>query len=129
MIKTNNKSYLLDTIMIYCNKFPNIGAMKLRNVVNGIHQTWDLICKTFPYIKFKSYDTNTSIKGTVALSGTRDPELTDKLTKNGWKVVDFNTKINLLIIPNDKFKSNKTESAIKHNIPIRTVDEMYNILN
>ena len=129
MIKTNNKSYLLDTIMIYCNKFPNIGAMKLRNVVNGIHQTWDLICKTFPYIKFKSYDTNTTIKGTVALSGTRDPELTDKLTKNGWKVVDFNTKINLLIIPNDKFKSNKTESAIKHNIPIRTVDEMYDILN
>ena len=128
MIKTNNKSYLLDMIMVYCNKFPNIGAMKLRNVVNGIHQTWDLICKTFPYIKFKSYDTNESIKGTVAMSGTRDPELTEKLKKNGWKVVDFNTKINLLIIPDDKFKSNKTESAIKHNIPIRTVDEMYDIL-
>ena len=128
MIKSNDKATLLDALMIYGNKFPNIGAAKLRSIVHGIHQTWDLICKTFPYIKFKTYLTGLPTKGFVAMTGTRDPELTATLVQNGWDVCDFNTKVNVLVVPNKSFTSRKTELAKKHNIPIRTVEEMYDML-
>ena len=127
-IKSNDKSPLLDALIIYGNKFPNIGAAKLRSIVHGIHQTWDLICKTFPYIKFKTYPTGLPTKGFVAMTGTRDPELTATLVQNGWEVCDFNTKVNVLVVPNKSFASRKTELAKKHNIPIRTVEEMYDML-
>jgi NAD-dependent DNA ligase len=127
-IKSNDKSPLLDALIIYGNKFPNIGAAKLRSIVHGIHQTWDLICKTFPYIKFKTCPTGLPTKGFVAMTGTRDPELTATLVQNGWDVCDFNTKVNVLVVPNKSFTSRKTELAKKHNIPIRTVEEMYDML-
>ena len=128
MIKSKDKAPLLDALIMYGNKFPNIGAAKLRSIVHGIHQTWDLICKTFPYIKFKTYPTGLPTKGFVAMTGTRDPELTATLVQNGWDVCDFNTKVNVLIVPNKSFTSRKTELAKKHNIPIRTVEEIYDML-
>ena len=125
-IETNNKSPLLDALTKY--RIPNVGPSKIRSIVYGIHQTWDLICKTFPYIKFKTYPTGLPTKGFVAMSGTRDSELTVKLVQNGWDVVDFNTKVNVLVVPNKSFTSRKTELAKKHNIPIRTVEEMLDML-
>lgn len=125
-IETNDKTPLLDALTRY--RIPNVGPSKIRSIVYGIHQTWDLICKTFPYIKFKTYPTGLPTKGFVAMTGTRDPELTATLVQNGWEVCDFNTKVNVLVVPNKSFTSRKTELAKKHNIPIRTVEEMYDML-
>lgn len=103
---------------------PNIGPAKIRNMVCGIRQNWNLIRETFPYIKFKITSKTAEDKGTVAMTGTRDAELTKMLKDAGWNVVDYNTKVDMLIIPREGFTSNKTESAMKHNIPIKTVDEI-----
>jgi NAD-dependent DNA ligase len=127
-VKDHDKEPLLDTLIIYGNKFPNIGSAKLRSIVQGIYQNWDLICKTFPYIKFKVTPNMDNIKGTVSLTGTRDQGITAALTQHGWLVTDFNTKVNLLVIPNPSFTSHKTELAKKHNIPIRTIEETYDML-
>jgi len=127
-VKDHDKEPLLDTLIIYGNKFPNIGSAKLRSIVQGIYQNWDLICKTFPYIKFKVTPNMDNIKGTVALTGTRDQGITAALTQHGWLVTDFSTKVNLLVIPNPSFTSHKTELAKKHNIPIRTIEETYDML-
>ena len=79
-------------------------------------------------ISFKVTPHMDNIKGTVALTGTRDQGITAALTQHGWLVTDFNTKVNLLVIPNPSFTSHKTELAKKHNIPIRTIEETYDML-
>lgn len=122
LIKTNNQKSFIEMFTRY--RIPNVGQSKLRNIVTGLYEKWDLICETLPFISFNTDTVSNVTKGKVAMTGTRDQELTAKLKRDGWDVVDYNTKVNLLIIPHEGFTSNKTESAIKHNIPIKTVDEV-----
>lgn len=120
-IKDNDKDTFCELFTRY--HIPNVGPSKIRNIVSGLMSNWDLIRETFPYIKF-SIESNTTSKGKVAMTGTRDAETQALLKQAGWDIVDFNTKVDMLIIPHEGFTSNKTESAIKHNIPIKTIDEV-----
>ena len=128
LINTNAQQSFVELFTTF--QIPNVGVAKIRSIVTGLYEKWDLIRETFPYIKFyiPTSQIREGYKGTVAMTGTRDQELAAKLKRAGWNVVDYNTKISFLVIPHKGFTSNKTESAIKHNIPIRTVEETLDML-
>ena len=97
-------------------------------IAEGLRQNWDEIKDTIQYIKFDVSNGIINTKGKVAMTGTRDKQLTEYLTSHGYDVCDFNTKIKCLIIPNETFTSNKTVKAKELGIPIYTIDEAYKVL-
>ena len=108
---------------------PGIGGLKVMKIAEGLRQNWDEIKDTIQYIKFDVSNGIINTKGKVAMTGTRDKQLTEYLTSHGYDVCDFNTKITCLIIPNETFTSNKTVKAKELGIPIYTIDEAYEVFS
>ena len=109
---------------------PGIGGLKVMKIAEGLRQNWDEIKDTIQYIKFDVTDnTMNTTKGKIAMTGTRDKQLTGYLISRGYDVCDFNTKIKCLIVPNKMFTSNKTTKAKELGIPIYTIDEAYEVFS
>ena len=117
----------IDVITTQMGSYPNIGSAKLSRIIEGVQVEWDTICRTFKHITFKT-SSNKQYKGTVTLTGTRNKNLIQTLEEHDWNVVDFNSKIDYLIIPERGYTSSKTEKATKYGITIIPVEEAFNFM-
>lgn len=102
-----------------------IGSATIRSMNEGIRMHWDDIHSLINYVTFAEPEMEKKVKGVVAMSGTRDKQLTLELERSGYQVDDFNSKCVALIVPNKDFTSAKVEKAKSLNIPIYTIEEAY----
>lgn len=106
---------------------PGVGILKIQRIAEGLRLHWDEIKETLPYITFDITQSNlpVNIKGKVAMTGTRDEELTKYLNEKGYEVTSFSGKVEALIIPHEGFTSSKVPKAQSLGIPIYTITEAY----
>ena len=109
-----------------------IGPATWASIAEGFRNNWKDIRDTIGHVQLlvdltKSEDS----KGLVCLSGTRDETVKCALEKAGYDVTDsWSSKVDILIIPDGDYHSSKVDKALKHDVPIFTVeDALINIIN
>lgn len=107
----------------------NIGIATIRSIKTGMFTYWDDIRNSCQFVTFAEPTQSVrGHRGDVAMTGTRDEQLTKWLTDNGYNVTSFNNNIVALIVPSHEFYSNKVVKAKEKQIPIYTIEEAYHKL-
>lgn len=105
-----------------------IGDVTSARIVQGLTDNWLDISFVSHYVKFK-LDDNTTKKGVVTLTGTRDKDVSSYLESKGYEVnTSFTQKTTILVIPNESFTSSKVAKAKQNNIPIYTINDIKNVI-
>lgn len=108
-----------------------IGPATWGAIAECFRNNWDDIRETIVNIRFIVDIPEDDNKQLVCLSGTRDETVTHALEMAGYAVTDsWSHKVDILVIPDENFHSSKVDKALKHDVPIFTVeDAMVNIIN
>jgi NAD-dependent DNA ligase len=109
-----------------------IGPATWAAIAEGFRNNWNDIRETIGHIEFLvDMEELEEGKELVCLSGTRDETVKRALEMAGYRVTDsWSSKVDVLIIPDGDYRSSKVDKALKHDIPIFTVeDAMVNIIN
>lgn len=124
----NSESFLQALIQ----PIPDIGPATWASIAECFRNNWKDIRDTIGHVQLlvdltKSEDR----KGLVCLSGTRDETVKRALELAGYDVTDsWSSKVDVLIIPDGDYRSSKVDKALKHDVPIFTVeDALVNIIN
>jgi DNA ligase (NAD+) len=97
---------------------PNVGELKLRKIIDGVLRHKDEIKSLIEILNpYFIWDQKYS-KGKVAMTGTRDANITKLLEDNGYTVGSFTNDCIALIVPDMQFTSAKTIKAHELHIPI-----------
>ena len=95
----------------------------IKKVSEGVFEFWDDIKEVFKYVTIQPLKQKSYI-GKIAMSGTRDQQLTEYLESKGYEVGSFTNDCKALVVPSHDFKSSKVSKAQSLNIPIYTIDEI-----
>jgi NAD-dependent DNA ligase len=108
-----------------------IGPATWGAIAECFRNNWDDIRETIVNIRFIVDIPEDDNKQLVCLSGTRDETVTRALEMAGYAVTDsWSHKVDILLIPDGDYRSSKVNKALKHHVPIFTVeDAMVNIIN
>jgi hypothetical protein len=97
---------------------PNVGELKLRKIIDGVLRHKDEIKSLIEILNpYFVWDQKQS-KCKVAMTGTRDANITKILEDNGYTVGSFTNDCIALIVPDMNFTSAKTIKAHELHIPI-----------
>ena len=128
-INMGNSESFLQTLI---QPILGIGSATWASIAECFRNNWKDIRDTLGHVQLlvdltKSEDS----KGLVCLSGTRDETVKHALELAGYHVTDsWSSKVDILIIPDGDYRSSKVDKALKHDVPIFTVeDAMVNIIN
>lgn len=120
MIESDDKIGFINS-MVPCE---GITYNTIKKVSEGVFQYWDDIRSVYAHITFDKTPISNKNKPRVAMSGTRDAEITEYLENKGYEVGGYTTNCVALIVPNKDFKSSKVTNAKRDMIPIYTLDEV-----
>jgi DNA ligase (NAD+) len=118
------------TIMSVNGYIPSVGELKIRKIIDGYLRNKDEIISLMRWIpnQLKQTKRSTNTKGKIAMTGTRDPELTKALEASGYEVGSFTKDCVALIVPSEDFTSAKTEKAKELGIKIYTIEQANQLL-
>jgi NAD-dependent DNA ligase len=109
---------------------PGIGTTKIRKMIDGYLRNKEEIQFLMSWVpdKLKHVDYSYGKNGKICMTGTRDADLIEALTSNGWEVGGWSNDCEYVIVPDHNFTSAKTKKAKEKGIPIYTVKEAYDNL-
>lgn len=108
--------------------FDGVGDAKKRSINEGWLRNFKMMQQIIPHITFRITTVSKSnrVKGYVTFTGCRDEELSKTLSEKGYETIDFGSKTEYLIIPNNDYSNNKTAKAKAKGITIITLDAAKN---